>query len=184
METIESPKIKSWEPILKEAEQLYQRLEYEGQWNPRAKKGSVFKTTTTTTATSTTNGDPVAFPATKGGGKKAHDRKGNPIDRNPPKAGAPKERKKGDTTEHWCEHEKCGRWGNHPTEKHGEWWDKHQKSREKFRDRRRGGGRNTNAPPTEIHPSALPVTNANSTQQQQQRLRFAATAVSTNSANF
>lgn len=186
LETMESPKIQTWELILKEAEQLYQRLEYEGQWNPRAKKGSVFKTTSTPTVaptTSTSSGDNVAFPATKG--KKTHDRKGNPIDRTPPKTGAPKERKKGDKTEHWCDHEKCGRWGNHPTDKHAEWYDKAQKLRAKFRERRRGAG-NNNAPPTEIHPGSLPVNNNNSSTQQQHqpRLRFAATAVTNGAANF
>lgn len=60
-----------------------------------------------------------------------HDKKGNKIDYTPPKSGEPHERTRDGKTEFWCG--QCGRWGNHPTNKHDEW-------RENLRKRRNGKG--------------------------------------------
>ena len=64
-------------------------------------------------------------------GRFTHDRKGNPIDRNPPAQGAPTRRNKSDgSSEYWCG--QCDRWGNHDDAHHEEF-----KARQaEFRNRR------------------------------------------------
>lgn len=56
-----------------------------------------------------------------------YDAQGNKIDYTPPKNGQPHQRKKGDKTEHWCS--KCVRWGNHPDNKHEEFFNNLKKNR-------------------------------------------------------
>lgn len=161
LETIESPKVKDWELILKEAEKVYQRMEYEGHWLPRNKKGASFKA----------SGEPITASTQGSHPKKQQDKNGTVIDRNPPKEGAPKERKKGEKTEFWCAHDKCCRWGNHATEKHEEWYAKLVKLRTKFKEKRRKQGQrpNKDSDATETQNTAPPT-------QTQQRLRFASVA--------
>lgn len=161
LETMESPKVKDWDSILKEAEKVYQRMEYEGHWLPRNKKGSSFKAL----------GEPVAHIAQVQNGKPTQDKQGRPIDRNPPKEGQPKERKKDNKTEYWCSHEKCGRWGNHLVEKHDEWYAKLKQKRAKHKKQERNSqSTGTNNPPP------VPKTEAKPTSTPQTRLRFAGVA--------
>jgi hypothetical protein len=98
-------------------------MEYEGHWHPKVKKGSNFKAAGECNKTSTSTNV-----------KRTHDKNGNPIDRTPPAANAPHEHTKGNKTEHWCGHDSCSRWGNHPTSKHDEWASK----RRQRKDRRKG----------------------------------------------
>jgi hypothetical protein len=177
LETMGSPKVTTWESILKEGELLYERLEYEGLWSTRYKKGSNFKATANPPATPAANFQKD----NKSSEKRTHDRKGNPIDRTPPAKGAPTERKKGDRTEHWCGHDRCGRWGSHPTSGHDDWFAKTQKNKSKNKTRR-NTTKSRNAPPTEYDMSNMNPPAAQP-KQQQPRLRFAAATVASQ-ANF
>ena len=75
-------------------------------------------------------------------GRPIYDKKGNKIDRVPPKRGEPHERtnSKG-YKEFWCGNAKCQRWGSHPTKDHDEW---RKNSSEYFKKRRAAQGGNSN----------------------------------------
>ena len=160
LETIESPKVLDWEVLLKEAEKVYLRLEYEGHWHPRVKKGATFSVSGERPKSNTTPTGSTAKPT--------HDKSGNAIDRTPPGNGAPQERKKGTKTEHWCGHERCGRWGNHPTSKHDEWVS--QLKRRKTKKAAKATGTSP-APATTIATTAPATSTSNAAPPT--RLRFA-----------
>ena len=65
-------------------------------------------------------------------GKPMVDRKGNPIDRTPPKSGESTRRKSASgRNEYWCSHEKCGRWGSHDINHHDEWYAQYKERQKK-----------------------------------------------------
>ena len=110
------------------------------RWVPTKKRQSAFtlgdqKTRTYTDAEKDKNSSKPSSSGKSNNDKPrerpTHDKKGNKIDYTPPKSGESHERTRDGKTEYWCG--KCGRWGNHPTNKHDEW-------RENLRKRRNGNG--------------------------------------------
>ena len=59
-----------------------------------------------------------------------HDKSGKAIDYTPPKRGESHVRQNAETgqSESWCGHQKCCRWGSHPTNDHDEWFKKLRES--------------------------------------------------------
>lgn len=80
------------------------------------------------------------------------DRNGNVIDRTPPKDGKTSRSRPDGTTEYWCA--KCpkgGRWGNHDSAHHDEWYKKFLERKEKFKAKREAkqqGGTNDDSAPS------------------------------------
>jgi hypothetical protein len=73
-------------------------------------------------------------------GRKTHDFLGNPIDYNPPAAGASHTRGTG-PNDKWCGHERCQRWGSHLTDEHPQWFAN-------LKQRRSGNRRSNNGRPS------------------------------------
>jgi hypothetical protein len=120
--TMKSPILDDYKEILNEATRLYRELRTgpRNQWLPVTKSGSVYMTALPVNIPSANSTSSISLPT--------HDRKGQLIDRNPPKGSDPHTRSNGSSTEHWCD--TCPRWGNHLSVDHAEW-------KKKLKDRRK-----------------------------------------------
>ena len=78
-----------------------------------------------------------------------YDRQGNKIDYTPPKKNESHERKKGDKTEYWCS--KCARWGNHPGDKHDEFYENLKNNKKNNNSSGKGKQDNANSSSTVRH---------------------------------
>ena len=83
--------------------------------------------------------------------KRTHDKSGRKIDYTPPGQGKPHKRTVNGTEEFWCG--KCGRWGNHLTDKHDTW-------RKDFKNRRNNKDKNGNGNGNDTAAAAATDTNA------------------------
>ncbi len=151
LRTMGNPIMKDWEKMLDRACELYHDLALKGRWAPIKKKESSFVGRGKSNQTSEQQAKtPVALKTTNNlpPGKKieTHDRKGNPIDRKPPKQGEPSTRTTNGKTEHWCGEcdWKHGQWGNHQTAHHDDFVEKQRAFRQRRKDMKRKKGDQSN----------------------------------------
>ena len=118
-------------------------------WLPVRKKRSAFTGSTPPAKDDTCveikegSGTPPPAPA-QSGDPPSNPRSNNrrfQVDRTPPAEGEPHVRKNSrGFDEHWCARcPKGGRWGNHPTEGHDEWWDSYKKKHHSRQNQDRSG---------------------------------------------
>jgi hypothetical protein len=119
--TMKSDILNDYKEILNEATRLYRELRTgpRNQWLPVTKSGSVYVGSLPVN---------IPSPGSPSNPLPTHDRKGQLIDRTPPKGSEPHTRSNGTSTEHWCG--TCLRWGNHLSADHAEW-------KQKLKDRRK-----------------------------------------------
>jgi hypothetical protein len=114
LHTMNNARLSTPQGILQEACHMMHKLISEKRCLPQSKKGSSFNTTI---VESGSPGPATVF------SKPLKDRKGNSIDCSPPGPHHPQSCvTENCVTEHWCNHDKCGRWGNHLTSAHEAWY--------------------------------------------------------------
>jgi hypothetical protein len=114
LHTMDDARLSTPQGILQEACHMMHKLISEKRWLPQSKKGS---SCNTMIVESGPLGPATVFI------KPLKDRKGDPIDRSPPGSHHPQSRvTENSITEHWCNHDKCGRWGNHLTSGYEAWY--------------------------------------------------------------
>lgn len=150
------------ETIFDKVQLKYDELVLSDRWVPTKKKGSAFLVGRYEDAD-----DEKSAPKEDKQGKKGEDskkkkgddvkkdsngrwlvdRRGNKIDRTPPKKGQPHQRdnEKG-YPEFWCGRKECTRWGNHPTKDHDEWSKDAQAYNKKKREERANAASTTPRP--------------------------------------
>lgn len=134
LRTMRNPVVADWDRMLDRACELYHDLTLKGRWAPLRKQGASFVGQNTPTAAAATTAPPASPKQLA-----THDRKGQLIDRKPPKPGESTTRTKNGKEEHWCAH--CdwlhGRWGNHKTNDHQSFVDKQRSLRKKRKENKK-----------------------------------------------
>ncbi len=133
------------EVIFDHLQAKYEELLLADRWVPTKKKQSAFvlgEPKTWTYVDAETNKTPSEKPPPKKE-RPTHDKSGKKINYIPPKRGEPHERTVDGVKEYWCGH--CGRWGNHPSDKHDEWRANYKNRRNK--KKKNGDNDNGNGTP-------------------------------------